>query len=421
MSLIKNKILFPFIFIAFIIQGCATYPTDPIEQAHYWANKANTSIKKNKSDELWTAVYSGSAIAEGGDLIKNVFDTNPKAEALFKREALERFDKYPDLRDALFLRNQVYEMWLSGVLPVSTGEEVLEEIDGRIIKRHKSGEYELTLADDVSNIKALNNDTDKQLILKNSLNKLKKNSAGRVGLVKILMEKATKEDTSSNDFLLIKSSLNDLNINKKELIYVAPVFPDFAKKRESEVSLLAYLSLINGDALLKDDLIKILRKRVKGVTWVKDPSQAALVIEIEKVRHEEKELPPYIETITYSQGQVNFLAGALLMPNNASYLYDVSKTKSSLEYGYVIKALGVEELLVRGLEQSVSVECLNTRIHNVFGGVSSADFIANNDMKNRCAKSGNKDIGNLRDIVYGKVVDGILKIPSVKKVHTLNQ
>lgn len=405
--------------MAFIVQGCVTYPTDPAEQAQYWASKANSSIRFNKPDELWGAVHSVSTIAGGGDVIKKVFE-NPRASELFQKEALERSEKYQRLEDVLFVRNQVYEIWLSGALPPETGKKTLEELDRKIIKKHQSGEYVITLIDNVNNIQGLDNEADRLIILRNSITRLKDNSSPRKGLVKALMEQASSKEVKSNDYNLIASNLSNMNIRKNELVYVEPIFPGYAKKRESEVSLSAYLSLKNGDAFLREDLMKALKSRVRGVTWVEEPGPSVLTIEIEKVRHDENARAPYVETITYSQGQVNFFAGALLMPRNASYLFDISKSESMIEYGYIVRTAGAEEILVRGQEKGISVNCMNSRVQNVFGGVSPADFVANNDMQSRCSNSGNKDMQEIRDNVYRKVADNVLKIPNVANVHVAN-
>lgn len=419
MKIIKNKILISFFFLAFLVQGCATYPTDPAEQAQYWAKKASSSVLFGNSSDLWDAVHSGSKVAGSGDVIRAIFN-NPKAENLYKKEAFLRYERYRGLESALFLRNQVYEIWLSGVLPEETGRSILEDMDKQIIQKHKSGEYIITLTNNISAINGLDNDADKLIILNNSINSLKDQTGARTGLVKALMERAVKAGEKSSDYGLIKSNLASMNIKKTELIYVAPVFSEFAKKREAEVSLNAYLSLKNGDAFLREDLIKALKSKVKGVTWVEESGPSIVTVEIEKVRHDEIDRPPYTETVTYSQGQVNFFAGALLMPNNASYLFDMSKSESMIEYGYIVRAAGNKEILIRGQEKGTSVNCINARIQNVFGGVSPADFVANSDMQNKCSRSGNKNIQTLRSTVYAKVASSVLQIPEIKQVHDSN-
>lgn len=416
---LKNKILISFLFMIFILQGCATYPTDPAGQVQYWASKANSSIRFNKPQELWEAVHSASTIEGGTDAIKKVFE-NPKASEIFQKEALDRSEKYQRLEDVLFVRNQVYEIWLGGALPYEIGKNTLEELDQRIVKKHQSGEYLITLIDNTNNIGGLDNEPDRLIILKNSIERLKENSSPRRGLVQALMELASSKGVKSKSYNLIASNLADMNIRKNELSYVEPVFPEYAKKREAEVSLTAHLSLKNGDAFLKEDLLKALKSRVKGVTWVEESGPSVITIEIEKVRHDENARPPYTETVTYSQGQVNFFAGALLMPRNASYLFDISKSESMIEYGYIIRIAGTEEILVRGQEKGTSVNCMNARIQNVFGGVSPAGFVANNDMQSRCSGSGNKDMQAIRNNVYKKIAESVLKAPKVNSVHVAN-
>ncbi len=112
------------------------------------------------------------------------------------------------------------------------------------------------------------------------------------------------------------------------------------------------------------------------------------------------------------------------MPRNASYLYDVISGGAEIEYGYVITAVAdnktVYDKLVRGKVEREYKRCQNKRIQNVFGGVNSAGFIANDDMKNRCSGQSSLDINDLRGEVFSILVEGILSVPSIREVHDLN-
>jgi hypothetical protein len=112
------------------------------------------------------------------------------------------------------------------------------------------------------------------------------------------------------------------------------------------------------------------------------------------------------------------------MPRNASYLYEVVSGGAEIEYGYVISAIVdgkmVHDEVVRGKVGGEYQRCQNSRIQNVFGGVSSANFVANDDMKQRCASPSSASIEELRKDVFSKIVDGVLKVPKIKLVHDLN-
>lgn len=150
-----------------------------------------------------------------------------------------------------------------------------------------------------------------------------------------------------------------------------------------------------------------------------------LTLTIERVRHNEKMIPEKAQTITYSQYQVDAFKAALLMPNNASYLYEVISGGAEIEYGYVLTAeeegKPVYEEIVRGKAEERYQRCQNARVQNVFGGVSSAGFEANDDMKQRCSGAATTvSIENLRENIYANLAKAALKVPSIKAVHNLN-
>jgi len=112
------------------------------------------------------------------------------------------------------------------------------------------------------------------------------------------------------------------------------------------------------------------------------------------------------------------------MPSNASYLYDVVSGGAEIEYGYVVSAVAdsktIYDEVIRGKVGGEYRSCQNARIQNVFGGVSSAGFVANDDMQRRCAGPSSASIDELRKEIFSKVVDGVLKVPPIKVAHELN-
>ena len=114
----------------------------------------------------------------------------------------------------------------------------------------------------------------------------------------------------------------------------------------------------------------------------------------------------------------------MLMPRNASYIYETVSGGSTIEYGYVISAVidgkTVADDLIRGKVGGEYKRCQNSRIQNVFGGTTSAGFVANDDMRQRCSGPSSISIEQLRQEIFSKVLDGVLKIPSIKRAHELN-
>jgi len=215
-----------------------------------------------------------------------------------------------------------------------------------------------------------------------------------------------------------------MNIRRDELDAVAKVFPKFAAARKEEITARVFLQVNNGDRLLSEDLLQTLRSRVRGVEWVPSVGPKITTLVIERLRNDEKTLPERSQTITYAQHEVNLLSAALLMPRNASYLYEVVSGGAEIEYGYVVSAVAdgktIYDEVIRGKVGGEYRRCQNARIQNVFGGVSSAGFVANDDMQQRCAGPSSASIDELRKEIFSKVVDGVLKVPPIKVAHELN-
>ena len=238
------------------------------------------------------------------------------------------------------------------------------------------------------------------------------------------MEYVQNVGDSSAEGKRIETLLSTLNFRREELNFVERVFPKYAAARREEISTRVHLQVKNGDRLLSDDIAQALKGRVRGVDWVSSSSPKAITLVIERVRNDEKTIPERSETITYSQTEVDLLSAALLMPRNASYIYEVVSGGAEIEYGFVVTAMQdgkqIFDEVIRGKVSGQHRRCQNSRIQNVFGGVSSAGFIANDDMNRRCSSSSQVTIDQLRKDVFSEVIQGVLKVPPIKATHEFN-
>ena len=111
-------------------------------------------------------------------------------------------------------------------------------------------------------------------------------------------------------------------------------------------------------------------------------------------------LPPETETIRYAQYQVNFLAGALLMPDNATYQYEYTRGGYEIEYAFEVTVErngATQSLLLRDRRSERWAKCSGARVVNVFGGAQPASWEANADMAGRCRSGGEqRSIGDVR-------------------------
>jgi len=286
-----------------------------------------------------------------------------------------------------------------------------------------TGSVPFDLGDKIDLFPELKSPAHQQIIVNRSIKNLQGNGSGSRP-VSALVEYVQRIGIDSVEGKRIESLLPSMNIRRDELDAVAKVFPKFAAARKEEITARVFLQVNNGDRLLSEDLLQTLRSRVRGVEWVPSVGPKITTLVIERLRNDEKTLPERSQTITYAQHEVNLLSAALLMPRNASYLYEVVSGGAEIEYGYVVSAVAdgktIYDEVIRGKVGGEYRRCQNARIQNVFGGVSSAGFVANDDMQQRCAGPSSASIDELRKEIFSKVVDGVLKVPPIKVAHELN-
>ena len=175
---------------------------------------------------------------------------------------------------------------------------------------------------------------------------------------------------------------------------------------------------------MRDDLQQAMSSQIKGLVFVPSEQEAQLLLIIERVRHEERIGPERAQTVTYAWTDVNMVAAVLLMPKHASYIYEQVSGSAEIDYGYVVQWVagknGRNESVVRGKVGGQYSRCQNQRIQNVYGGVTAADFVANEDMNRRCSGPREISIDSLRTEVLTKILDAVKEIPQIKAVDQIN-
>ena len=68
---------------------------------------------------------------------------------------------------------------------------------------------------------------------------------------------------------------------------------------------------------------------------------------------------------------------------------------------------------MRGKVGGTYARCENARIQNVFGGVTSAGFVANDDMQRRCNGQRSVQVEDLRRDVLSKILESVKNVPQI--------
>lgn len=425
MAKVKMKVL-SIVLLSFsaMALGCGGYPRTSEGQAGYFADAARKAIEQGNALDAGQNIDQALERQTGNARIKELFSSYSQGRE-FYWAYLERMinDTSSGIQSVLVLN----KLDLVKTFRIFTDEQVnglVAKLNKKVAEGNLSGSIPFTNMHHVKRFPVLTSSDHQKIIANRWIYILQQNNSSE-RQVKDLMQYVQANGIGSDEGKRIESLLPTLNIRRDELDVVAVNFPNFVAARKDALTLRVFLQTRGGDRLLKEDLLPAFRNEIKGIEWVTSPGPNTLTLTIERVRHNEKTIPEQAQTITYSQYQVDAFKAALLMPDNASYLYDVISGGAEIEYGYVLTAekegKPVFEEIVRGKAEEKYQRCQNARIQNVFGGVSSARFEANDDMRQRCSgTTATVSIENVRENIYVQLARTALKVPSISAVHNLN-
>ncbi len=168
------------------------------------------------------------------------------------------------------------------------------------------------------------------------------------------------------------------------------------------------IQVLSDDRLAQEDIIAAINDRSTWLRATREP--APIQVSVQKLQWDFSTQAESSQTISYAQHQVNLLGAVLLMPDNATYSYDLIKGGASLSYAFEVKGVGGDKLVRNSINRSHS-RCQNARIVNVFGGVSPAEFVANDHMRTTCSGGGSPvDPDSMRREAMRAVADAVLQI-----------
>lgn len=405
-----------------LMLACATpYPNTPEGQVAFYVNQAQVAISKGNCSSAGPEIDAAISRPTGNEKIKEFFSKDEKARDCYYELHQKQIAGVSEASraNAIFLKlTAIKEAEIFSGGQVNALFAMLEKTvtDGNV-----TGSVQLVLGDKTDRFPALSNAYHQKIIINRSVENLQKGSDVRP--VAALMSYVTKHGVDSIEGKRIESLLPTFNIRRDEIDVVGKIFPKFSSTRKEEITARVFLQ-VKGDRLLAEDVRQLLREKIRGVEWVTSSGSGSVNLIIERIRSDEKNSPEQSQTITYAQHEVDTLSAVMLMPRNASYIYETVSGGSTIEYGYVVSAVidgkTVADDLIRGKVGGEYKRCQNSRIQNVFGGTTSAGFVANDDMRQRCSGPSSISIEQLRQEIFSKVLDGVLKIPSIKRAHELN-
>lgn len=308
------------------------------------------------------------------------------------------------------------------VFPYDKIKQLFTTLNKKVVDGNKSGNIQYLLGDNIDEFPELKSIENQKYMVDRTIKAIQDKPKYRDIELGGIIQYVKKIGRDSPDGKKIESALPTMHLRGSELGIIADVFPEFAAKMKEQLTLNVYLQLINIDALSQEDITNAIKNKIKGINLISSPDKKSIAIKIERIRNNERSIPEQIQTISYTQTQVNLAAAVLLMPRGATYMYELISGGYSIEYGFTISAiLDMKERYKNNIRGEVKDEyryCQGSRIQNVFGGVTPADFIANEDMQLKCSQSSRSvSLDNLRNGVFQVVASELLNIPEIKKVH----
>jgi hypothetical protein len=402
-----------------LLMGCVSVPKDPGQQARYYAEQSQAKLAKGDLANAFRDMTRAIDRPGGGEYMRAAI-ADPAIHAKMIEAINRESTSVISINSARLMNDVLEKVATSKMLSDGEMQAARDKFAAHLRTSNESGSIFFTVTAGMTSVAPLADPQQMRIIYERTIKSYQDKSFGSRDM-QALITYVRSDPQLTND---LRAALPTMNVRATELDQVALIDPSFANHRKAQLSMKAHLSVKNADRLFADDVVSRLNADIRGVTWVSSEQPGALELVVERVRDAEKVLPVESRTVTYSYYQVDVLKAALFMPKNASYLFDLKTGGAELDFGYVVSAwkngVKLQEDVLRGKLGGAFRKCENPRIVNVFGGVSSAGFIANSDMESACSGKREVSMDSLRSELLGKISADVLGMPEISEIHSMN-
>jgi hypothetical protein len=408
-----------------VISGCASSQHNTQRQAERRMSESKDALAKNNATAFMNSVQEILQDPSQDDAIKSAFGGSEAAKRLTQAEVNSKLEVLDSAASARKLKSLVGRFAQVGLLDLQFAALIKEKVNQSALSKNRTGVIRFTFADNPGDLQLMPTPEDEMIVFRNTVSRLSEPSdPQRTELLVGLMEYSLRYSGDAQKLRQVQDVLPKLNARRSELRILSQMFPEYTKAREKELTIVVQLVVKGLDRLAKDDLEAALTAQIPGLAIARAGDSAAIAVTIERIRHDERRAPERQQTITYAQHEVDVVQAVLLMPRNASYIYDVVSGGAEIDYGYSLEFTPINaersEKVVRGKVGGEYVRCLNSRIQNVFGGASSAGFVANSDMRSRCSGASEVSMEALRNEVAAKIIEAVRSNPQINAVSQKN-
>ncbi|OAH99730.1 hypothetical protein [Methylomonas methanica] len=369
------KIIILLIFCSIVTNGCSSFPKTPDEQAKFYLDNAIISAENGNAKDFCEKIDNAIILPTGPIKTSAIFSSNRHLKENYTECLRERINKITNVYqvtnsnkigvlDALLIARS------NNLIEINVADELYKDLANAVYNGNINGTLPLHLTENISEFPELNSGVHQRLMADRSIKKLQSGQGVRSTQINALVNYIKKLGIESEEWRRIQSLLPTMNIRSDEINIISTVYPDFALARKEQVSLQIYFDFKNGNRLLRDDILKILKTKIRGIEWVSTASDKTINLTIDQVRNDEKTLPEKTESIIYQRHEVDLAHGLLSMPDHSSFIYDILTGGSEIDYGYVITASQngniIYDDVVRGKQGGEYRKCKNFRIQNAF-------------------------------------------------------
>lgn len=321
----KFGVLLALVSLLSLLGGCATtggFPPDPKDQALWYVDRAAKQAEQGDFERVSFMLTEATSRPGGVEAAKDFLAKSPSVStrlADYLQQASRNSNNKEELNN---LARYASALGKSGVIKDS--EQIVKTIEGNVARKNSAGEVNWLLGDDITNLYSLQSPEAQKIIFERSLDAMTDKQRPQ-GLAKALAEYLSKPGGTSIDLNNAKQKLWKTSLRRSELQEFQRVFPDLVTTKLADLTVYVQINVTPSDRLMEEDLKEKIRQISSNYMVLKNGEQGnatTINIAVEKLRSEDRQLPSQSQTITYAQHDVDLLKAALLMPRNASYMYD---------------------------------------------------------------------------------------------------
>jgi hypothetical protein len=410
------------------LAGCATLQPTPYATPEGRLGLAKANLDKGEYEQAMSLLDQDLRRKDGaGKAARDLLARTPGFSDSVLAALRGRIAAVDTLPGAKGVKRRIDDARATGAVDAAEIAALEAELERKVAEGVRARTLTATLDDDIAEFPSLKAPDARDAMFRQSIDALANPRVIALdALVEATFAHAEAAGVGSPQYLALKAALPSMKLKRKMIdTVVQRVFPDEAAKRLAKLTVPVHVAFDPPDRLLQEDLFAELRK--SQALRLVERKDAEVVVTVGKLQFEVNQRPERTSTVSYSYHQVDLLKAVMLMPQNASYFYEVTESGAEIAYAFEIKAHSkgaqIADNLLRAREVDSSSYCSNPRVQNVFGGVSPAGFVANDHMQGNCRSFSRSTVSTdtLRSRVYGKLAQSILDIGPIAEAVAANR